>query len=221
MSFDLQASLAAVDRQNAEGCVKTWEDLERYRTIIERVHPDLLIECGTFSGKSALWFARQAGATIGGDATVITIDTDPHIDRDVALAWLDYDIDFIPGSSTDPEIVKAVTAAAAACDRVMVVLDSDHSGPHVLAEMEAYGPLVTSGSYMVVEDTLLHWMPDEERRHYDRDPLWAVGMFMTSPNTEPPTDPWQMNGSREWKFDYEIESMHPVTQFPSGWLRRR
>jgi cephalosporin hydroxylase len=60
---------------------------------------------------------------------------------------------FITGSSTDPDVVAQVERAAREASPVMVILDSDHSRDHVLAELRAYAPLVTPGSYLVVEDT--------------------------------------------------------------------
>jgi cephalosporin hydroxylase len=201
---DIQACLASATRQNAEGCVKVWEDLDRYYRVLRSVQPTLIIETGTFSGKSARWFARHAVRP-----RVVTVDTnDLSVDRDVREDWDTLPIHFIMGNSTDPDVIKVVRSWVNPHDRVMVVLDSDHAAKHVYAEMKAYGPMVSSGSYMVVEDTLLRWMPDAERANYEGDPLDAVGK-------------WMRKHGDEWRVNVELESIYPVTQFPGGWLQRR
>jgi cephalosporin hydroxylase len=202
MSIDITASLEASARQNFEGMVKTWEDVSRYEAIIEATRPDLIIECGTFSGKSAVWFAGE-----GDGCAVLTIDVTPHIGEGTRDEMDRLGVWDVVGSSTDPDIVHKVSMFARSFGNVMVVLDSDHSAAHVAAEMAAYGPLVTPGCYMVVEDGILRYMPDEERRHYDGNPLDAIEAFMA-------------DCSGLWEIDVDIENMHPVTQFPSGWLRR-
>lgn len=204
MSWDVQASLEAVDRQNAEGCVKTWEDLHRYSLVLRAVDPDLIIETGTFSGKSALWFAKHSSAR------VITIDTElaPR-DEEVRQAWgkLMGQIHFIHGSSTAESTLKVVNDMRRDARRVMVILDSDHAREHVIQELLTYGPMVTSGSYMVVEDTLLHYMPQEERDVYEGDPLQAVQR-------------WQMYFFDEWEHDDYLQHVHEVSQFPKGWWKK-
>lgn len=199
--IDIEASLAAVGRQSAEGCVKTTEDLDRYREVISHTNPGLIIECGTFSGKSALWFARQG-------VDVVTMDVTPYIDPPIRTELDLYGVRDFTCSSVDPEMVATVAGMAADYERVMVVLDSDHSAGHVLAEVNAYAPMVTPGCYMVVEDTLLRHMHRSERRHYTGNPADAV-------------DEWMAEHGDEWAVDEAIEAMYPVSQFPGGWLRRR
>ena len=67
-------------------------------------------------------------------------------------------ITFVTGSSVAPDIVAEVRPAAAG-ERAMVVLDSDHHAPHVLAELRAYAPIVAEGCYLVVEDTNVNGHP--------------------------------------------------------------
>lgn len=184
--------------QGAEGCVKTASDLERYRRLLADVHPAVIIETGTFSGVSACWFADEARCW------VITIDTHPQVAEDVAshprVTW-------VTGNSVDKRVVDEVRHLIGAARPVMVVLDSDHSADHVHAEMLAYAPLVTVGSYLVVEDGIVRWLPEQLPHYGNSSPLDAVELFLA----ENPDD---------WVVDTDIEDMLPTTQHPSGWLRR-
>lgn len=198
---DLAGSLAAARRQHAEGTVKTAEDLDRYRQIIDKVKPALIVETGTFSGRSAIWFARTA------HCPVVTVDVHPQVDRDTMLEARTLPIRFFTGSSTRPDLIDRIHSLARAVDGpVIVSLDSDHSAGHVTAELAAYAPLVTAGSYCVVEDGLLRWMDPAEQAFYIGNPLDAVESWLP--------------GHPDFQPDVELEDLYPTTQFPSGWLRR-
>ena len=56
----------------------------------------------------------------------------------------------------------------------MVILDSDHSYAHVLDELRNYGPLVTEGCYLVVADTLLGFL-NEDQTPRARSHVWLKG----------------------------------------------
>lgn len=121
-------------------------DLWTYQEIICSTRPDVIIETGTWYGGSALFMATVCDQTSTG--RVITIDVKerdgrPQHDR----------ITYLTGSSVSPSIVEQVQADIAGDERVMVILDSDHSKEHVLAELRAYAPLVSEGCYLIVEDT--------------------------------------------------------------------
>lgn len=120
-------------------------DLWMYQEILHETQPDLVVECGTRHGGSALFLANMCDLLKAG--RVVTIDVQapaapPRHPR----------IEYVKGSSTDPAVVAKVRAAAERLKTVLVVLDSDHSKAHVLAEMRAYAPIVTKGSYLIVED---------------------------------------------------------------------
>jgi cephalosporin hydroxylase len=119
--------------------------------ILYEVKPDFVVEAGTFLGGSAALWATVL-QQINPDARVITIDVE---DRTVAarkLPIVQRKVDFLLGSSTDPAIVAEVTRRVAG-KTALVILDSLHTRDHVLAELEAYAPLVAVGSYIIVQDT--------------------------------------------------------------------
>lgn len=197
---DLAASLHAQrHEQGAEGICKTADDLTRYRKILGETRPDAIIECGTWNGESALWFAREGGCP------VFTIDVSHLVEHNTRRAGRDLQVRFWPGSSVDVKTVDAACEWASAFHRVMVVLDSDHSAPHVLAEMRLYGGLVTPGCYMVVEDGITRWLP-EQWPHYHHSPMDAIEVYLMESN--------------EFRVDRDLEDMLPTTQFPSGWLQK-
>jgi cephalosporin hydroxylase len=126
-------------------------DLVIYQEILSDTKPDVLIEAGTFKGGSALFYASIMDLL--GRGRVITIDIEnqgrpPH----PRIAYLE-------GYSTAPAVVSAVKSMLDPRDRVMVVLDSDHSASNVLNELRTYAPLVSAGAYLIVEDTNINGHP--------------------------------------------------------------
>jgi cephalosporin hydroxylase len=80
----------------------------------------------------------------------------------------------VEGPSTAGATLAKVIAEIPSGASVMVVLDSDHSRDHVLAELRSYGPLVTGGCYLVVADTILgHLAADQTPRN--RSKVWLRG----------------------------------------------
>jgi cephalosporin hydroxylase len=115
------------------------------------VRPDLIVETGTADGGSALFFAGIC--ELLGSGRVMTIDT---VDKDRPAHGR---VPYVTGSSTNRAVIKQISTAAANVGRVMVVLDSDHSADRVHAEFQTYAPLVTPGSYLIVEDTTINGHP--------------------------------------------------------------
>jgi cephalosporin hydroxylase len=201
---DLQGSLDDACSQHAEGCVKTASDLERYRAVLAGVQPTHIIEIGTFSGRSACWFAAQSGAQ------VISVDIDPsNISPGTRHLADDLGVVFLLGRSTELPLATAIQRWARRAKTVMVVLDGDHSADTVAGELLLYAPLVSVGSYCVVEDGLVRWMPEQQVAGggpYRGSPLDAIEEFMED--------------NDHWMIDLAIEDLRPTTQFPGGWLRR-
>ena len=76
-------------------------------------------------------------------------------------------ITLIEGSSTAPEVVKQVKDQVRPGEKVLVVLDSNHTYAHVAEELEAYAPLVTPGSYILATDGIMRDLTDVPRGNPD------------------------------------------------------
>ena len=119
-------------------------------------------------------------------------------------------IQMIQGSSIAPEIIAQVGAAAAGYSRVLVCLDSNHTHEHVLAELEAYAPLTSKGSYCVVFDTIVEDMPKD--MYPDRP--WG-------PGNNPKTAVWEyLKAHPEFEIDKSIDNKLALTVAPDGYLKR-
>lgn len=134
--------------------VKCPMDMWTYQEIVWRTKPDLIIETGTYAGGSAVFLADQLdlmnqheGQPDG--ARVISIDLNAGTDlpEHPRISWVE------GWSSVDLRTLEYVEKAVSKADRVMVILDSDHSQPHVLKELNAYHEFVSPGCYLIVEDT--------------------------------------------------------------------
>ena len=137
--------------------VRVWKaptDLWVYQELITEIKPDLIIETGTAYGGSALYM-RDILDKEYPEGKIISIDILHEILEEKAKVP---GIEFYLGGSTEIETVTHVKALIAAynCQRVMVILDSDHSEEHVSKELDLYSPLVTVGSIIVIEDTNNH-----------------------------------------------------------------
>ena len=147
------------------------EDVLATHELIWATKPTVIIETGVAWGGSIVLSASVL--QLLGEGRVVGIDLNlyDHV-RDWIMAYPFSDrIKLLKGSSTDPEIVAQALEGVTEGDRVMVVLDSNHSHEHVLAELRAYAPHVTKGQYLIVSDTIVEKIPS----HDDRPRPWGKG----------------------------------------------
>ena len=130
-------------------------DLWVYQEILHEVRPDLIVEAGTKHGGSAYHLASICDLL--GHGAVVTIDINPLPNRPAHPR-----ITYVTGSSTDPSVVGQVDERIVDGSSVMVILDSDHSREHVLAELDIWHSRVSIGSYLIVEDTNINGHPVTE-----------------------------------------------------------
>lgn len=187
-------------------------DMYGFQEIIWKVKPDLIIETGIAHGGS-LMFSASMLELLGGDGQVVGIDIDirAHNRVEIEKHPLYKRITLLEGSSVAPEVVEQVYKLAEGKKSVMVILDSNHTHAHVLAELEAFGKLVTKDSYLVVCDTIVE-VQDE---HFSSDRPWGKG---NNPYTAVQEF---LRTHKAFEVDYEIENKLFFTCAPSGWLKKQ
>jgi cephalosporin hydroxylase len=169
--------------------------------IISEIRPDYVIEAGTMNGGTTLFYASVL-SNVNPDGKVITIDIKPQVEQASQLSLWKKHVELIVGSSTDPNVADHI-AHEVQGKKVLVTLDSLHTRDHVLREMQIYSKLVTRGSYLVVQDTVLNGHPIGP--HWGPGPMEAVRDFLKANND------FVVDSSRE-KF--------LLTFYPAGWLKR-
>ena len=192
------------------------QDIVAMQELIWAIQPDLIIETGIAHGGSLIFSASmlELNAACGGpkDAHVLGVDIDIRShNRDAITAHPMFRrISMIQGSSVEPAIVEQVKAKAKDMRRVLVCLDSNHTHDHVLAELNAYAPLASVGSYCVVFDTLIEDMPAE----MFGDRPWGPG---NSPKTAVRE---YLKSHPEFQIDKQLDHKLLISVAPDGYLKR-
>ncbi len=202
------------------------QDIVAMQELIWRVQPDLIIETGVARGGSLIFSASmlalldlcaatQAGETTAGVASkrrVVGVDIDIRAHNRVAIEAhpLASYITLVEGSSVAANVTAVITKIAQEARKVLVCLDSNHTHDHVLAELEAYAPLASVGSYCVVFDTIIEDLPAEAIG----DRPWGNG---NSPKTA--VDVF-LRDHPEFEVDTQIDSKLLISVAPGGYLRR-
>jgi cephalosporin hydroxylase len=135
-------------------------DMIAMQEVIFDVKPDLIIETGIAHGGSLIYWASLLELLGEGRVVGVDVDIRIHNRRAIEAHPMFKRITLIEGSSVDPTVVSSIAEIAAQSRRVLVCLDSNHTRGHVLQELHAYAPLVTRGSYCVVFDTIVEFLPD-------------------------------------------------------------
>ena len=180
-------------------------DLWMMQQIIYELQPDFVVETGTYHGGSALYWASVLHGLGLEKSRVVTVDVqDLTATASAHFLWQKY-VTFLKGSSTDPAIVSQI-AAMVKGHKTIVTLDSDHVMNHVLNELHAYAPMVSRGSYLVVEDTHMDGVPTQPE--FGPGPLAATVKFLGE------------SGGKNFEQDLSREAL-VMTFNPGGWLRRK
>lgn len=192
------------------------EDMLRIQEVIYQVKPDVLIETGVAHGGSLIFYASLFKAMGKGRVIGVDIEIRPHNRSAIEAHELFEYITLIEGSSIDPGIVAEVERLVKPGEKVLVMLDSNHTKSHVLSELEAYGPLVTPQSYIVAADGIMGDLVGAPRSHSDwswNNPKDAAAEFAAK-------HPEFVLGQPVFPFN-EGTVTESVTYWPGAWLKRK
>jgi len=188
------------------------QDMIAMQELIWEVKPDLIIETGIAHGGSLIYYASLLELIGKGEVLGIDIDIRSHNKAAIEIHPMFKRISMIQGSSISREIVEQVAQQAVGKQTVMVVLDSNHTHDHVLAELEMYAPFVTPGSYLVVFDTIVEDLPEG---YFNQPRPWGVG---NNPKTAV-LEFLQKNNSFE--IASQIDHKLLISVAPGGYLKRK
>ena len=202
------------------------DDIVAVQEIIWQIKPDLIIETGIAHGGSLVLSASMLALLDYCDALekgelldpakpkrrVIGVDIDIRQHNRDALDShpMRNRMELIEGSSVDQAIVDQVRLLAKGKEKVLVMLDSNHTHDHVAAELAAYADLVTVGSFCIVFDTVIEYMDEDAFPNRDwsigNNPMSAVQSFLEN--------------NKNFEIDKEYDNKLLLSVAPSGYLKR-
>lgn len=188
------------------------QDIIALQEIIWKTQPDVIIETGVARGGSIIFYASILHLLNKPNSKVIGVDVDirEHNRRIIESHPLSSKVNLIQGSSVDESTVNDVQSLISANDKVMIILDSNHTHDHVLEELELYSALVTKDCYLVVLDT---WIEDMDNALFNNKP-WSVGN-----NSKTAVHEFLKHNS-SFEIDYNIHDKLVITAAHDGYLKR-
>lgn len=191
------------------------DDMIRIQEVVYALKPDVIIEIGIAHGGSLVFSASLCKAMGKGKVVGVDIEIRPHNRKAIEAHELYPLITMIEGDSISPDTVQQVRQNLKANDRVLILLDGCHTRAHVRAELEAYSPFVSMGSYIVAMDGIQQDLVGAPRSNPDwatNNPAMAALEFVAdNPNfvIEDPIIPFNEGTIQE-----------KVTYWPNAFVKR-
>jgi cephalosporin hydroxylase len=191
------------------------EDMLRIQEVIWDHQPDVLIETGVAHGGSLIFYASLFKAMGRGRVIGVEIDLRAHNRAAIDAHLLRPLITIVEGSSIDPATVAEVRALIQPGEKVMVMLDSNHCKDHVLAELRAYGEMVSPGCYIVAADGIMELVAGGPRT----GPDWRVSNPKQAALAFTAENPDFRIEEPQWPFNEGVVRER-LTYWPSAFVRR-
>ena len=191
------------------------EDMVRMQEVIFKIQPDVIIETGVAHGGSLIFYASLCKAIGKGRVIGIDIEIRPHNRAAIESHPMNDRISLVEGSSTSAEIVSIVRSQISANEKVLVILDSNHTYNHVAEELRLYSGMVTVGSYIVATDGIMSELADVPRGL----PEWKIDNPTRAAKDFADQNPDFKLEQPEWPFN-ESKLDQNITHWPGAWLKR-
>ena len=191
------------------------DDMVRVQEVLYALKPDVIVETGIAHGGSLIFYASLCKAMGKGRVVGIDIEIRPHNRAAIEAHEMMPLITLVEGGSTDASTVAAVQALIKPGETVLVLLDSNHLKDHVRGELDAYGPMVTPGSYIVVTDGVMAHVVGAPRTQPDwtwNNPLSAIDEYLA-------VHPEFVEEEPVFPFNEGVVTER-VTYWPRGYLKR-
>lgn len=186
-------------------------DMLALQELIWRLKPVRIVQTGVAAGGGAVFSASML-ELLGADGKVVAIEPNlrPAVRERLEAHPLARRIRLIEGPSCAPEVLRRVHAALDGLAPVMVILDLNPTHAHVLEELRQYAGLVSPGSYCVVMDTMIEYLPTAlfAGKTYGpgNSPASAAAAFLAE--------------DARFAVDRDLENRVLMTLSPGGFLRR-
>jgi len=186
------------------------QDIVALQEIIWEVKPDLIIETGIAHGGGLIFYASILELIGKGEVLGIDIDIRKHNRKEIEKHKMFKRIKMIEGSSVDKKVIKKVANIVKKHKKVMVCLDSLHTHEHVLKELNLYSKFVSPGTYLVVFDTIIEYLPKGffSNKPWDKgnSPATAIKAFLKK--------------NKNFIINRDIGNKLVITSTPGGFLKK-
>ena len=187
------------------------QDMIAMQELLWEIKPDLVIETGIAHGGSLIYYASLLELIGNGEVLGIDIDIRKHNRMEIEKHPMFKRIKMIGGSSVSEETVAQVRDYAAGKKKILVCLDSNHTCEHVLQELQFYSPFVSTGSYIVVFDTIVEDLPEG---YFSQQRPWGI-------SNNPKTAVHEfLKINHDFEIDRSIDNKLLVSVAPGGYLKR-
>ena len=187
------------------------QDMIAMQEIIWEIKPDYIIETGIAHGGSLIYYASLLELIGHGEVIGIDIDIREHNRKEIEAHPMMKRIKMLQGSSIDKTNVEEIKNLVGDNKKIIVCLDSNHTHEHVMSELELYSPFVSTGSYIVVFDTIVEDLPEG---YFSQKRPWGI-------SNNPKTAVQQfLKENDNFVIDEQIDNKLLVSVAPQGYLKR-